>query len=83
MGFILNYNIFNIKWDNNLFFLGRNGMYKMRGINICTYDYYNRVDFIPITSKGDLGRCWLSMPVDKIPDLMQYLSKIYHERKNK
>lgn len=55
-------------------FLGRNGNFKQSGINI--FDTDDTIYLTPITSKGDLGRCEISIPKEDVSRLIAQLQKI-------
>jgi C1A family cysteine protease len=47
----------------NLYSLGRNGIMFTKGVEIS--DLVDRVRITPINTKGDSGRCFISLPADK------------------
>ena len=55
-------------------FTGRNGYMKCSGIDIleCT----DTVMIAPLTSKGNIGRCDITVPYESIPDLIEQLKAI-------
>lgn len=64
-----------LKWNQDRgCFLGRNGIFKCRGISITS----NQKDLYlePITSKGTLGRCLLCIPIDQAPALAKAIKEI-------
>ena len=67
-----------INWNDDGYFLGRNGMFKCKGLSIYTFINGN-IEISPITSKGKEGRYWIEVPGKEIPNILQFLSKIYHE----
>lgn len=56
-------------------FLGRNGTFQAKGINIGTLKP-QIVYFEPITSKGKVARCCIEIPVEDIPKVMERLEYI-------
>lgn len=55
-------------------FLGRNGVFKQHGLMI--FETLDTVEFCPVTSKGEVGRATVTIPKDRIPELMKALSDI-------
>lgn len=55
-------------------FLGRNGVFKQHGLMI--YSTLDKVEFYPVTSKGDVGRATVTIPREMIPEVMKALSDI-------
>ena len=54
-----------IKWNTGDLtpFIGRNGIFKCRGVWIGRY--IDRVTIEPITSKGEIGHCRITLPKEK------------------
>lgn len=50
---------------------GRNGMMQCKGIAINAYD--NMVAIMPITSKGYTGNCFIDIPKNDIPAMVDFL----------
>jgi len=71
---------FGEKFADRMTFLGRNGVYKQSGINVSMVIgnpiHPKRVMLSPITSKGEVGRAWLEIPKEKIPELIKALQEI-------
>ena len=67
-----------IMFDNNYHFLGRNGTYKAKGLDVSMFGNsdYAHVDLIPITSKGMLASCTIEIPKNKIQELINELQKL-------
>lgn len=55
-------------------FLGRNGQFKQAGMLVSHSDQV--VSLSPITSKGEEGRCSITLPVTQIPELMEALNHV-------
>lgn len=61
-----------IKWDKDRgSFLGRNGLFKCRGVRITSND--NDLYLEPLTSQGHVGRCLICIPIDHAPNLLTAL----------
>ena len=67
---ILNeYNVqFNLSRMGN--FLGRNGMFKCKGIDVLATASKREVIIAPITSKNKIGRCEIWIPKEDVPTLI-------------
>jgi hypothetical protein len=64
--------------DKPVSFLGRNGVYGARGLYLLRLENSPftgplRLQIQPITSKGDLGRGWLEIPLADVPTLVAAL----------
>jgi len=55
-------------------FTGRNGYMKCSGIDILPCQKY--IMIAPLTSKGNIGRCDITVPYESIPDLIEQLKAI-------
>lgn len=69
-----------IKYDDNYYFLGRNGKFKMKGLDIEGFDFdegksYPYIELMPITSKGLLASSFLQIPKNKIQEVIDELQK--------
>lgn len=64
-----------ISYDKDVIFLGRNGEFRCAGLEVKQYGGIV-VQFEPVTSKGEVGRCVIEMPVDKLDELIGVLSEI-------
>lgn len=58
-------------------FVGRNGYFKSSGLSITTDHLDNLVNIEPITSKGDVGRCRIEIPIENIPDIVTTLNNYF------
>ena len=56
-------------------FLGRNGAFKMKGLNVSTFVHSKMVQLSPETSLGTTGRAWLNVPEEKLDDLIAALQE--------
>jgi len=65
-----------IKYDVYSSFLGRNGYFKQSGIEIMDEDCSNEIVLSPITSKKQIGRAFLTLPKDKIPEFIKALKSM-------
>lgn len=64
-----------VKFERITNFTGRNGFMKCSGIDLLeTSD--KTVMLSPITSKGTIGRCDISVPVESIPALIAALEQL-------
>jgi hypothetical protein len=64
----------DINWPDQqkeMVYLGRNGSGIMAGISI--FGVSNRVSIHPINSKGNLARCFIEIPKDRVPDIIKAL----------
>ena len=62
-----------IKYDRNVNFIGRNGYFKASGLDI--YANESIVILQPITSKGEIGRCSIEIPIEAVAALMNILNQ--------
>jgi hypothetical protein len=66
-----------IKFNEQTEFLGRNGTFRCAGIEVQECSASARTILLcPITSKGIEGRCWIEMPKDDIPALIDALKEL-------
>lgn len=55
-------------------FLGRNGVFKCTGFTLSSFASENKsLSIWPITSRGTEGRCWIEIPAEDIPQLIEEL----------
>jgi hypothetical protein len=64
--------------DTPVSFLGRNGVYDAVGLHLTRLGSSpiigpSRLQIQPITSKGNLGRAWLEIPLAAVPNLIAAL----------
>ena len=60
-----------IKYDRNVNFIGRNGYFKASGLDV--YANESIVIVQPITSKGEIGRCSIEIPIENVTALISHL----------
>ena len=56
-----------------LYFLGRNGHYRMCGLVVSPFPNANVIYFEPLTSRGVVGRCSMQIPFSILPSLIEVL----------
>jgi len=68
-------------------FLGRNGQFKAIGIEVGKLQAFEtspeEVQLSPITSKGDIGRCRICIPVAEIPAVIKVLERVINAPKSR
>lgn len=66
-----------IKYNSNVSFLGRNGDFDMSALNIHYYPSTDSpIELTPNTGKGIEGRCSMEIPVDKLNETIEALTKL-------
>lgn len=63
-------------------YLGRNGYGKMYGMNTYPVKGCSDVPYVwmePINSKGNVARCYMQIPINAIPELVDKLMKYYND----
>ena len=66
-----------ITWENTTNFTGRNGYMKCNGLDLMAMSNDTELIISPLTSKGDVGRCDIAIPIEKIPKIISALKVIY------
>lgn len=66
-----------ITWDESTNFTGRNGFMKCNGLNLQALSNDTELMVSPLTSKGAVGRCDISIPIEKLPEIISLLDGIY------
>lgn len=66
----------NIKFSREMNFTGRNGYFKASGIDLLPLDYDKKIIITPLTSKGRLASCDITIPKEDIPELINQLKKL-------
>jgi hypothetical protein len=69
-----------MKFSQPTTFLGRNGSFEASGLEINPYRTWNNhlvIVFEPITSRGNIGRCNIEIPIQDIPALIAELKRFY------
>lgn len=62
-----------IKFNKSTTFFGRNGCWGASGVNITTWDDYDQIEIIPITSKNKLGSCRINIPKEHLQEFINKL----------
>ena len=57
-------------------FEGRNGYFNSIGLQLTKHDNDDVLNIYPITSKNNIGRCLIEIPVEEIDNLIEILKKI-------
>ena len=57
-------------------FQGRNGYFNSIGLKLTKHDNDDILNIYPITSKNNVARCLIEIPVEEIDDLIEILKKI-------
>jgi hypothetical protein len=65
-----------LKFKRHVKFEGRNGYFSSIGLKITKFDKDNILNIYPITSKNNVARCLIEIPVEEIDDLIEILKKI-------
>lgn len=64
-----------IKFDKQTSFLGQDGYYNCTGLFV-TENLNGQVWIEPITSKGEVGRCRIEIPVDALTEVIAALKAV-------
>jgi len=62
-----------MKFNETTSFLGRNGCFKQKGIEVTDMGYNDIILFEPTTSKGITGRSYLTVPKDQLSEFINLL----------
>ena len=65
-----------LEFKRQVHFEGRNGYFKSIGLKLTKFDKDNILNIYPITSKNNVARCLIEIPVEEIDDLIEILKKI-------
>lgn len=57
-------------------FEGRNGYFNSIGLQLTKHNNDDILNIYPITSKNNVARCLIEIPVEEIDDLIEILKKI-------
>lgn len=63
-------------------FLGRNGYFKCQGVGVelmAPFKGQKIVDIVPITSRGEPGRCAIEVPIEDVPTLIKELQQMVED----
>lgn len=63
-----------VKFAKTTGFLGRNGYMKCSGIDLSSST--DVVTLSPLTSRGDVGRCNIEIPLDNLPEVIAKLQRL-------
>ena len=66
-----------VKFERQTHFTGRNGYGKCNGIDLLPLDHNKSLMIAPLTSRGDVGRCDIEVPMENLPELIAKLQEIY------
>ena len=68
----------SVKYSRQVNFLGRNGFFKQAGLDIqafnCNYPT-GIVILSPLTSRGNVARCQIEIPLGDVPSVIEALQK--------
>ena len=64
-----------LKFKRHVKFEGRNGYFSSIGLKIKKFDKNNILNIYPITSKNNVARCLIEIPVEEINNLIEILKK--------
>lgn len=67
-----------VYYERDVNSLGRNGDVRTQGLDILKVGA--NVSLSPVRKKGGTGRCFIEMPVDAIPEVVQALRDIYERQ---
>ena len=65
-----------LEFKRQVHFEGRNGYFKSIGLQLTKHNNDDILNIYPITSKNNIGRCLIEIPVEEIDDLIEILKKI-------
>ena len=65
-----------LKFKRHVKFQGRNGYFNSIGGQLTKHDNDDILNIYPITSKNNVARCLIEIPVEEIDDLIEILKKI-------
>lgn len=63
----------DIEFTKETRFMGRNGSYKCKGMYIA--ENVSTIDLCPITSKGEVGNCYITIPKEDIAKFIEKLQE--------
>ena len=64
-----------LKFKRHVKFQGRNGYFNSIGLQLTKHDNDDILNIYPITSKNNVARCLIEIPVEEIDDLIEILKK--------
>ena len=65
-----------LKFKRHVKFGGRNGYFNSIGLKITKFEKDDILNIYPITSKNNVARCLIEIPVEEINNLIEILNKI-------
>lgn len=65
-----------LKFKRHVKFEGRNGYFNSIGLKITKFEKDDILNIYPITSKNNIGRCLIEIPIEEIDNLIKVLNKI-------
>lgn len=65
-----------LKFKRHVKFEGRNGYFNSIGLKITKFEKDDILNIYPITSKNNIGRCLIEIPIEEIDNLIETLNKI-------
>jgi len=74
----------SVLFSKNVNFLGRNGMFGAKAVTLVVHGTLSDVKVVsiaPITTKGIEGRCWIEIPANNIPNMIDALKSLAEEIK--
>jgi len=66
----------DIKFSRTVQSIGRNGIIKQTGISLCTDGVNKTVIIEPINSKGQIAKCFMEIPLEDVPSVIEALEKM-------
>lgn len=64
-----------IKFTRKMNFTGRNGYFAATGLDVTALAFDNKVMIAPLTGKGNIARCDITIPKEDIPLLIKKLEE--------
>lgn len=64
-------------------FTGRNGYFKASGLDLCLLEFgedHKTIMIAPLTSRGEIARCDITIPFEDVPDLIRELQALTDDR---
>ena len=65
-----------LKFKRHVKFEGRNGYFNSIGLKLTKFEKDDILNIYPITSKNNVAKCLIEIPVEEIDDLIEILKKI-------
>lgn len=64
-----------LKFKRHVKFEGRNGYFNSIGLQLTKHNGDDILNVYPITSKNNIGRCLIEIPIEEIDNLIEILKK--------